>query len=181
MDYTITEASKLLKISRVTIYKKIEKLSDLHNHIVVKNNNKYIDKKGLEIIKKSLNETQHCKEFTPELDNKCKEFTPNTSETPIDKDFVIDVNLFTSMQTTYTNSLQEIINELKNDKDKQIEDLHRQLNVKDTQIQSLTDALGTSQRLNENNQVLLQQSQQKILFLEEANSVKKNWWEKMFT
>lgn len=181
MDYTITEVSKLLKISRVTIYKKIEKLTDLQRHITVKNNNKYIDIEGIEIIKNSLDVNQRCKEFTPLVDEKNKVFTPENIEIKLNEDIHADVNLFTSVQTDYINNLQELLNDLKKDKEKQIEDLNKQINVKDLQIQSLTDALGTSQRLNENNQILLQQSQQKILFLEQVSDRKKNWWRRIFT
>ena len=54
--------------------------------------------------------------------------------------------------------------------------LEEQLNVKDSQIKSLSDALAVAHKLNENNQILLNQAQQKILYLEQAND-KSYWWQ----
>ncbi|EKD94281.1 MAG: hypothetical protein ACD_26C00137G0003 [uncultured bacterium] len=61
-------------------------------------------------------------------------------------------------------------------KDKHIDSLIEQLKEKDKQIE-------TQNRLLENNQVLLQQSQQKILYLESMDKEKKSlpWWKKIFS
>ena len=54
--------------------------------------------------------------------------------------------------------------------------LEEQLNVKDSQIKSLNNALATAHKLNENNQILLNQAHQKILYLEQTNN-KSYWWQ----
>ena len=57
-----------------------------------------------------------------------------------------------------------------------IEIFKEQLKEKDLQIRSLNEALATAHKLNENNQFLLQQSQQKIFLLEKFQS-QKPWWQ----
>ena len=63
-----------------------------------------------------------------------------------------------------------------NDKDNQIVALNNQLKVKNTQVQSLSVALSKSQKLSEDNQILLEQAQQKIFHLEQLNN-KSYWWQ----
>jgi len=53
--YRVIEVAKLLGVSKVTIYKKINKnKKDLKNHIHTRSNITYIDDVGVEIIKKTI-------------------------------------------------------------------------------------------------------------------------------
>jgi DNA-binding Lrp family transcriptional regulator len=64
LDYTVQETATKLNISRMTVYKKIDKLTELKKHIKIKNGKKYLTDNGIEIIKLSL---ENYKEVTPEL------------------------------------------------------------------------------------------------------------------
>jgi hypothetical protein len=61
--------------------------------------------------------------------------------------------------------MEKQVIELKEDR----QGLYEQLGIKDKQLESLTDALSTAQRLNENSQVLLRQEQEKNQLLLEAS------------
>lgn len=138
MLYTITEAAKQLQVSRVTVYKKIESIKDLKSHVKIKNNIKYIDDTGLDIIKLSMANNSDSKVDTEEeIDEAVKQSNETYSEQ------------FTDLQDKYINSLQS-----------QIEYLKNELEVKNKLISDQA-------RMIENSQVLLRDNQQKILMLED--------------
>ena len=54
-EYTITEITEIVGVSKATVYNKILTFQDiLRNHINVRKGTKYVDPKGLEIIKNSI-------------------------------------------------------------------------------------------------------------------------------
>jgi len=54
-EYTITEITEIVGVSKATVYNKILTFQDiLRNHINVRKGTKYVDSKGLEIIKNSI-------------------------------------------------------------------------------------------------------------------------------
>ena len=164
MDYySVKEVSKELKISRMTIYNKLETLKEIKKHLKIKNNVKYIDKKGIELIGESIKKSNTCKAFN--------DFDLQESTEPLYNNDSVD---FTPLQNQFILSLQKNLEDLKTDKDKQIEYLQKEIHIKNKQIED-------QNRMLENNQILLQQSQQKVLFLEQVHSEKKSWWKKMFS
>lgn len=52
--YDVNEVSKLIGLSKVTIYKKIKKLSELKEYVVIKDDKTYILEDGLNILKNSI-------------------------------------------------------------------------------------------------------------------------------
>lgn len=60
--YTVLEISQLLRTSKATIYRKLESIDGILEHILIRNNTKYIDDEGFELIKKSINSKYDIKE-----------------------------------------------------------------------------------------------------------------------
>jgi hypothetical protein len=138
MLYDVEKISELTKISKVTIYKKF-KLNEIQQYIVKKQGKSYVEERGFNLIKQSLNLTN---ELNDEL--KCKE--TETDESP---------------STTNNEDLIKVKNDLINSLTEQTEFLKQQLGVKDIQIHEL-------HKIVENSQVLLKEKpQQDILQLEE--------------
>jgi hypothetical protein len=140
MYYSISEVSKRLKVSKVTIYKKIAKVNELRNHVKQLKEGKCITTEGIEILKQSLSVNQYVKPSQQEL-------KPEEGNQETATELIVYKRL--------TETLEKQVNELKEDK----ENLYGQLGIKDKQIESLA-------RLNENAQVLLKQQQDKILLIE---------------
>ncbi|EKD94340.1 MAG: hypothetical protein ACD_26C00102G0001 [uncultured bacterium] len=162
MYYSISEASKQLKVSKVTIYKKLDKINELKEHVKQLKDGKCITQEGIGIIRKSLELNQLNKHLQVEL----KGDVENT-------DVRIDLIVYKQLIET----LEKQVNDLKGDK----ENLYHQLKIKDDQISCITDALGISQKLNENNQVLLNQAQQKVFLIESTEQnekFNKPWWKR---
>lgn len=139
MLYTVQEASKILNISRVTIYKKIDTVKELRPFVKVKNNTKFIDENGLEIIRQSTINNNTCKEFTDseqEQEETKKENPYNSSR----------VNEFTELHEVLKN---------------QVADLQEQLKAKDRQIQALETVIQQNQILFLNSQKALESKEQK--------------------
>jgi len=139
MYYSISDVSKQLKVSKVTIYKKIAKINGLKEHVKQLKEGKCITEEGIEIIKQSLQDSQFIKPLQSEF----------TAE-PENIDFTNDLIVYKQLIETLENQNKE----LKQDKLK----LYEQLEIKDNQIENLT-------RLTENSQKLLKQQQ--VLLLEE--------------
>jgi hypothetical protein len=152
MLYTILEASKLIGISKVTAYKKINTVKELKQHITVKNNIQYIDTEGLDKLKALISKPVNCKEETENDDTNYQ----NKENSKV-------VNRFTDLQEDYIALLKQ-----------QLEEKDRQLSEKDKIISEHTELI-------RNSQVLFQQSQQKIFLLEQAKEEeKRSWWGKLF-
>jgi chromosome segregation ATPase len=122
MEHTIQEASKILDLSRMTVYKKIDKIDELNQHIVIKKGKKYITDKGIEIIKLSL---ENCKGVV----------TPNNELTTSLQD-----------QIKYLKSEIETKNKHLEAKDKQLEAKDKQLESKDELLKNFQVLLGHEQQ-----------------------------------
>lgn len=101
--YDVNELASLLKVSKVTVYKKLKKLKELEPFIVLKDDKTYVLEDGLEILKRSLQGTKEVKEtFYNEVASDC-----NTEELMVNNELV-----------------NVLIDQLK-EKDAQILNLHR--------------------------------------------------------
>lgn len=157
---TISHTAQILNVTKQTIYNQI-KSDDIKKFIKIVNDVKYISKYGIELIQSKL-------KFIGQND---LNFNYLSSKNPNQ----IDSNL-----TTLINTQKELTNTLH----MQIDDLKRQLlvkdshiDVKDRQIQDLNEQLKNKDRLFENMQILLKDSQNNILLLQQ---VKKSFWDKFF-
>lgn len=173
---TIEQLSKDLDVSKITIYNKLKLLNDkLTNHISKENNITYIDKIGANIIKKSISPKKLKRDMTIKLKQEHEENQQEQQEEEIKESKLI-------------NLLQKQIEDLRQDKESQIADLKRdkeelikQLSIKDEQIKE-------SSRLQENTQILLRQSQERLYLLEQKEvsvhpeqEEKKSWFKKIFS
>jgi hypothetical protein len=183
MLYSIQEVAKQLKVTRMTVYKKIDSIKDFSKYIKVQEGIKYVNELGVEVLRKSIKKLQNDMGINDLINNEVKG-NINDIHIKVNKDTngciqddrfeemrrFTEFNKYTDLQEKFNEGLQRQILDLKN----QLEVKDKQLEIKDRQIESLTDALGTSQKLNENNQVLLRESQQKIKFLEECKAESEN-------
>jgi len=164
MDYTIAEVSTKLNISKVTLYKKIKQLNnELKTFLTIKNGVKYLDDTGIEIIRNSMNN------FNQVNNN----FNHEIQENP---------------QSIANDEVLAELKELKKIKDELIlqvksenELLKNEIVQKNKQIEELNKALSQSQKINENNQVLMREQQQRALLLEnEEQKESRGFWSRMF-
>lgn len=159
MLYTVIDISKRLSISRQAIYKKLEKMVELKPHIKVKNNVKYVDEEGLELIRMSMD------------DNSAG--TQTTNDNPSYTSSTCNDEFSTRLSGSHDKLTEDYIRTLEEDKKK----LFEELQTKNKQIEALTDALNQSQRLNENSQILLKHEQERNkMLLESSEANKKGFW-----
>ena len=152
--FTVEEVSKLLSVSKVTIYAKLKKYG---SKVVVKQGKKYVTEELLSLIKQELN-LKECLKDNLKVENNTGAIN---QEIATDRDDLINLN-------------QDLINFLKQqleEKDKQIEEL---INLnKNNQI------LLKQQQDKENNQKLLedhfQEVDQKLMDLRDRMEEKKNF------
>jgi hypothetical protein len=156
--YTIAEISVLIKLSKVSIYKKL-KLPELKDHTTKKQGITYIDDVGFNIIKGSFNINDDVN-----LNNNVKKVPDNINENNVIDDYV-------ATDTEGFNLNEELFNMLKEqlkEKDNQLNVKDNQLDAKDKQLAEANERLKQAHRLIENNQVLLKDKpQQSILQIEE--------------
>lgn len=132
--FTVEEVSKLLSVSKVTIYAKLKKYE---SKVVVKQGKKYVTEELLSLIKQELN-LKECLKDNLKDNLKVENNTGAINqEIATDRDDLINLN-------------QDLINFLK----QQLEEKDIQLREKDKQIEELIN-------LNKNNQILLKQQQDK--------------------
>lgn len=82
--YDVNELASLLKVSKVTVYKKLKKLKELEPFIVLKDDKTYVLEDGLEILKRSLQGTKEVKEtFYNDVASDC-----NTEELIVNNELV---------------------------------------------------------------------------------------------
>jgi hypothetical protein len=191
-EYKISEIVDTIGVSKATVYNKLGSLKDLlRNHIKVRKGIKYIDSKGLEIIKNSIGFSKE--QYTDLKDNSEIELE-NIDNSTVSSSLETLERLETLEKKPLTESCQPEAKDVDNStvskpleiNSKYTESLETQIGYlksiiteKDKQMNSLNDALNTAQRLNENSQVLLRQQQDKIFFLESADNQKassKPWW-----
>jgi hypothetical protein len=158
MDYTVTQLSRMLSVSRPTIYSKLE-CKDLQPFLHFTNKGKMLDKQGLKVLKTLLSQNDlYSKESVKEVSSSVKQSTETFVSEDLDsKDFTVkckeeckeDSKDFTQ---NLIMSLQNQIKTLEADK----EHLRMELEAKNKHIDMQA-------RLIENSQVLLRESQQKLL------------------
>jgi len=163
-DYlSVSEFSKLAKISHQGIYKQIRnQQSKLQNFIVVADGKKVISRKALELYNPTAQPEEMQPAKQPEEMQPVAQPTEQVAQ-PKDDDLKA---VLTDTITLLSKQLVE--------KDKQIAE-------KDKHIAKLDQHLEQSQRLNENNQVLLlKQQEQKQLSEDTTEPVKKSIWGRLF-
>ena len=127
MLYSVQQASKILNISRVTIYKKIESVKELKPFVRVKNKTKFIDEKGLEIIRQSISDV-----------NINKNQVKHEQQIPQDK----------AENVQESSEVNQVVNLLK----EQIDLLNEQIKNKDIQLERMQVLLLNNQKLLESRQ-----------------------------
>lgn len=135
--YTIAEISNLIKVSKVSIYKKL-KLKELKPHILKKQGITYVDEIGFNLIKDSFNLNDEIKIVKNEVKSDEKEEFNSAGDVEI----AIDTELL-SLKNDY-------INELKEENKKLWEQINR-----------LNERLKGEQELHRNTQVLFKNNQDK--------------------
>ena len=158
--FTVEEVSKLLSVSKVTIYAKLKKYG---SKVVVKQGKKYVTEELLSLIKQELN-LKECLKYNLKVENNTGAIN---QEIATDRDDLINLN-------------QDLINFLK----QQLEEKDIQLREKDKQIEELINLNKNNQILlkqqqdKENNQKLLedhfQEVDQKLMDLRDRMEEKKN-------
>ena len=158
--FTVEEVSKLLSVSKVTIYAKLKKYE---SKVVVKQGKKYVTEELLSLIKQELN-LKDCLKDNLKVENNTGAIN---QEIATDRDDLINLN-------------QDLINFLK----QQLEEKDIQLREKDKQIEELINLNKNNQILlkqqqdKEINQKLLedhfQEVDQKLMDLRDRMEEKKN-------
>ena len=164
--FTVEEVSKLLSVSKVTIYAKLKKHE---SKVVVKQGKKYVTDELLSLIKQELNLKEYLKDNL-KIDN---DIDAINQEISTDRDDLINLN-------------KDLINILK----QQLEEKDIQLREKDKQIEELINLNKNNQILlkheqdKENNQKLLedhfQAVDEKLMNLREELKEKRNNKNKSF-
>jgi hypothetical protein len=172
--YSISEAAKLIGVSRQSIYNKIDK-ENLQQYIKETDKGKVITDKGFTILKRLFSEYIDSKskvidsqDVSQSTDNQEEDIESNTTQNTIE---IHDSNTDNS-QESFTNDMTlDYINSLKEEK----EHLKSIISDQGQQIANLT-------RLLENSQVLLKQQQDKIILLESPEPKEKpslwNWFKR---
>ena len=139
--YTVSDVAKMLNVSRVTIYRNIE-TTELQQHVTTKNKVKYIDNKGIDLLKEKLG---------------CNIMQKENS------------NIGVTDQLHQLHMLQVETEHLKRElesKDKHIDTLTNETTMLHGMLQHEQEAGKDLRKLIENSQVLLRQQQDKIFLLE---------------
>lgn len=160
MLYTIQEASNQLKISKVTIYKKIKNSPEFKAFIKVKNNTKFIEPEGLDWLRENIVNNNNV--------NQLKETPSNNSENIFNKAIV---NTFNHLQDEYVNSLKQQISSLEN----YIKTLENERENKNYQLEEYNKRLAENNKLMENMQVLLNNYNKKQIV--ENIEQNRKWWQ----
>lgn len=161
---TINEFAKRTNISRQAVYKRVDK--DLTEYCKVFDNKKMLSIKALELFT-----SNNCQPVDEKLSTNCQ-----SVEQPVDSGLQNTLNTVNSTIKLLKEQLQNLYKQLES-KDHQIEQLSKQIDEKDKQINQLLS-------LQQNDQVLLAQSNQKQLnSVTETSSdtsvmKKTSWWKR---
>lgn len=139
---SVAEISDLTGLSKVSIYNKL-KLKDIAPFVVKVKGITYIDEDGFNLINKSLNNFISVNDEVETINETDEENNFNLREDIENKDIEEFKDELKQLKESYKNSLNDEILNLRN-----------QIEKKDKQIEKLIN-------LNENNQVLLKQQQDK--------------------
>lgn len=153
--YKVIEVSKLLGVSKVTIYKKMEIFKkELKPHIHKKKNITYLDDEGIEIIKESLIENNVIVD-------------PKVNEEEITKLRDIIMSRNKEIEKLIYQAM-DVSNSSTDDMDILIGVLETQINMKKGQLESLDRTLGTFKKINRVNKDRIKYLEE-ILSEEESN------------
>lgn len=139
--YSVSEAAKILKISNVSVYKKIKKGKELEPYVVKKDDKTYILKEGVELINSRLNGN--------------KPMNNNVDEVACEE----EINTEEHKGNSQLNEVIELNNKLINSLMEQLKVKDAQLEAKDKQIADQSEQILSLHKLIENNQVLLKEEQ----------------------
>ncbi len=143
MTYTVEEAATKLNVSKVAIYNKI-KLDEFKKLVTKKRGKTYLDDTLINLIKDSLK---------PSINLKAKEKSSDNEDSAAE-----------AIASDVVDAEPQTINFNK----EFVDALLKQLDVKDIQIQDLSNRLNQEQDLHKNTQILFKQQQpQDIKLLEE--------------
>lgn len=136
--YKVIEVSKLLGVSKVTIYKKMEIFKkELKPHIHKKKNITFIDDDGVEIIKESLIENNVIVD-------------PKVNEEEISRLRHIVISRNKEIEKLIYQAM-DVSNSATDDMDILIGVLETQINMKKGQLESMDRTLGTFKKINKAN------------------------------
>lgn len=136
--YKVIEVSKLLGVSKVTIYKKMEIFKkELKPHIHKKKNITFIDDEGVEIIKESLIENNVI--IDPKVN---EEEIGRLRDIVLSRNKEIEKLIYQAM---------DVSNSATDDMDILIGVLETQINMKKGQLESMDKTLGTFKKINKAN------------------------------
>lgn len=160
-DKTIKQLADEIGVSKQALYKRIKREplhTKIHTYLRIKGQTTYIDIHGQNIIKSVIKE-DNCIQKTNTNPNK-------------------ELHTHIQPDTVGMQSIMDLLSKQLEEKDNQIlklnDRLEEQLKSKDNQISELHQRLAESQELHRNQQILLKQSQDKVLELE-APLEKKSW------
>lgn len=160
-EYTVTEAAKILNITRQSIYNKLNSLNDvLQPHISKKNNVKYLSNEAVEIIQKNIN-GEDVKSNLYNIDKELIDLYKN------------QINDLQNHVATIKSTYEEQIKNLTNTYRTQIEYIKEESNKKTNQLEN-------KDKLLENMQVLLKDTKEQVHLLENTKNKKSIWhfWKK---
>jgi len=152
----IAEIADLLKVSKKTIYRKIDKL-DLTSkgYVEKKGQTRIVDLEGVELIRSSL-----VKGHDKDTSNK-----------------IVTVEKVTKLEDHAIESYKNLLKEQKELYEKMLLEKVQVIEDKDRLIDDLRKDKDRLMQMQENNQVLLVREQERILLLEESVD-KKGFWSK---
>lgn len=154
--YTVSDVAKMLNVSRVTIYRNIE-TTELQKHVTIKNKVKYIDDKGIDLLREKLG---------------CNIMQQENSNIEVTEP-LHDLHLLQVLQLETEHLKCEL-----EAKDKHIDTLTNETAMLQGMLQNEQEAGKDLRKLIENSQVLLKQQQDKILFLESPPiKEKRSFWD----
>jgi hypothetical protein len=188
---TMYQVAEILNTSHTTIYSKInneEIKKELESFIVYQGKSKYLKPEGIEILRKYMkdnfdksleNINKHLEENNKSLESEEELSTKNNSKiigNVDNKTLEMIISTLESKNKDYIESLRSQIDEL----NKKLGLKENQLDYKDKQIETMTfklsEALEASNKLVENNQILLGQLQNNVMFIESSKKEKRSFW-----
>lgn len=167
MLYKVSELSKLLNVSQVTIYKKI-KLKEMEPFIIKNKGIIFVTEEGFNLIKDNLTYkafSEEVKSKEPLKDVEAEEECAPTVENECFKESLISLDILNNIYEREMQSLNENNEKLW----LQIQEKDRQLQQKDKQIEELILRLAESNKLIENSQVLIRDKTEQDPLLQEEH------------
>lgn len=180
---TMYQVAEILNTSHTTIYSKInneEIKKELESFIIYQGKSKYLRPEGVDILRKYMKDNfiESLEDIDKPLEDSNKslerqeELNNNDDAQGIGN---IDNKTLESILKTLERKDSEFIENLKS----QIIELNKKLDIKDKQVETMTlklsEALEASNKLVENNQILLGQLQNNVMLIESTQQEKSKW------